>query len=133
MRTKDLKTRTKEKKLVEVIKANPLESLSSSLKAVGYSDSVANKPSIVTQRPSFIDLMNESGIDDIKLKDKLNEGLDATKLVIYGSEVIEPPDFGNRHKYLETALKLKGHLTPSQVNIQANDYKLIIEDNIDKT
>ena len=127
---KSLKTKLKEKALVQRIKDKPLEPLKEHLKAVGYGLSTQNQPNIVTQRPSFIQLLEESGITDQKLTSKLDEGLEATKLVIYGQEVIEPPDHNSRHKYLETALKLKGHLTNNtNIAIQANDYKLIIDDN----
>ena|SRR3990167_5653298 len=127
---KNLRTKLKEKALVQRIKDKPLEPLKASLEAVGYSPAVQNNPHIITQRPSFIQLLEESGITDQKLSNKLDEGLEATKLVIYGQEVIEPPDHNSRHKYLETALKLKGHLTNNtNIAIQANDYKLIIDDN----
>ena len=127
---KNLRTKLKEKALVQRLKDKPLEPLKTALEAVGYSPSVQHNPNQITQRPSFIQLLEESGITDQKLSNKLDEGLEATKLVIYGQEVIEPPDHNSRHKYLETALKLKGHLTNNtNIAIQANDYKLIIDDN----
>ena len=130
MKNQSLKTKLKEKLLVKKIKANPLVPIKTHLKELGYSSNVQNQPNTITNRPSFIELMNQSGITDEKLSNKLDEGLEATKLVIYGSEVIEPPDHNSRHKYLETALKLKGHLTNNtNIAIQANDYKLIIDDN----
>ena len=134
LKTKNLKTKLREKRLIKEIEDNPKATLHDSFIAVGYSEAAANAPGIVTRKPSFIELLDKSGLTDNLLQNKLKEGLDATRLVIYGQEVLEPPDHANRHKYLETALKVKGHLNPSNtVNIQANDYKLIIEDNTDKT
>ena len=130
MKRKNLKVKLKEEELAQRIKDNPKDTLHDSMVAVGYAESTAKNPQTITQRPSFIQLLEESGITDQKLSNKLDEGLEATKLVIYGSEVIEPPDHNSRHKYLETALKLKGHLTNNtNIAIQANDYKLIIDDN----
>lgn len=75
----------------------------------------------------FAELMEAGGITDKRLKEKLDEGLDANKpigaLVLIkntkdGKEevlkdnegMIEVPDMPTRHKYLETALKLKRRL-----------------------
>lgn len=87
------------------------------------------------------DLMEEYGISDQKLLTKLDEGLDATRasnaaiLVTKDGTVekaeeqglIEVPDYATRHKYLETALKLKKRLGPdtqTQSNTQNNYYNL---------
>ena len=68
----------------------------------------------------FGDLMEESGLTDDKLNKKLVEGLDATRSVsaritnkdagVDTDDFIDVPDFQTRHKYLETALKLKQRL-----------------------
>ena len=79
-------------------------------------------------------LMERMGLSDIKLMTKLDEGLDATRssnaaiLVTKDGSVmkaeeqglIEVQDYATRHKYLETALKLKKHLgteSTNQINI----------------
>lgn len=68
----------------------------------------------------YADFLEEAGITDILLKNKIKEGLDSTKtisakiIVAEGKEAdsqtddfIDVPDFTARHKYLETVLKLK--------------------------
>lgn len=68
---------------------------------------------------TYSDLMEEAGITDKVLQDKILEGLDATRTIsaIKGTKAngtdtdfIDVPDFMARHKYLETALKLKQRL-----------------------
>lgn len=82
---------------------------------------------------SFGDLMEQAGLTDKILNDKLQEGLNATKqlgarIVIKKNsptsqangemldanaqtdDFIEVEDYPTRHKYLETALKIKGRL-----------------------
>jgi hypothetical protein len=78
----------------------------------------------------YADFLEEGGITDLLLKDKLHEGLESTKQIgarkiIQGArtgheirvdastdtdDFIDVPDFAIRHKYLETALKLKKRL-----------------------
>lgn len=70
------------------------------------------------------ELMEKAGISDKRLLEKLNEGLDASKRQrdFETGEVFYDADYSTRHKYLKTALELKGKTrdndTPSvQVNI----------------
>ena len=129
LKTKGLRTKIKEKKLVKMIIENPEQTLKESLLAVGYSESLANRPAQVTNRPSFIELMEKTGLTDNILQNKLLEGLGSNKPVVMGKELIDYPDHGTRHKYLETALKVKKHLNNEpQFNTQINDYKVIIEE-----
>jgi len=132
LQTMRLKKKTKRlKALVKEIVNNPKTPLKDSMLKVDYSLNTAIKPSQVMQKPSFIDLIEQEGITDKLLGNKLLQGLEAEKPIVVNQEVIDLPDHTNRHKYLETALKLKGHLTNSpSIAIQANDYKLIIDDNI---
>ena len=77
-------------------------------------------------------LMNQKGLTDDRLLDTLDEGLQANKtisaLVILkpgdpsvteraadakSTDFIEIPDHATRHKFLETGLKLRGHLQPT--------------------
>lgn len=53
------------------------------------------------------ELLEEAGVTDAVLTDKLKDGLSAISVTKTGGSV---PDYGTRHKYLETALKLKGKL-----------------------
>ena len=52
------------------------------------------------------ELLNEMGMNDEQLHEKLMEGLEATKAVGLLAESVD--DFPTRHKYLDTAYKLKG-------------------------
>jgi len=68
----------------------------------------------------FTDLLEEAGVTDKLLQQKILEGLDANrtvsaKIIDKGAttqtdDFIDVPDFMARHKYLETALKLKQKL-----------------------
>lgn len=76
-------------------------------------------------------LMDNRGITDERLLDKLNEGLEATRSIsaIAGTEAnggtvdfVDVPDYAIRHKYLETGLKLKNKFpnASNQTNVQVN-------------
>ena len=72
---------------------------------------------------TMAELLDKSGVTDPFLSKKIKEGSEATKLVYVESgdaldkngnptkveETVD--DFQTRHKYIETALKLKGHLS----------------------
>jgi hypothetical protein len=81
------------------------------------------------------ELMEEKGLTDIKLINKLNEGLDATRVIsaVKGTsanggttDFIDVPDFMSRHKYLETAFKLKKRLENKDNGQTLVDAKVII-------
>ena len=69
----------------------------------------------------YTEFMEEAGITDKLLQQRIMEGLSATKVVsarVTGKEAdsktddfIDVEDYLTRHKYLETALKLKKRLT----------------------
>lgn len=100
-------------------------------------------------------LMNKKGLTDDCLLDELKAGLSANKVisavVIKGkgdasvhtsdadegtNDFIEVEDWGNRHKYLETALKLKGHLgveaVPTDQHAGATQINLIFPNATDR-
>ena len=68
----------------------------------------------------FSEFLEEAGISDQKLTKKLEEGLDANRVVsavntkkeatASSNDFIDVPDYSVRHKYLETGLKLKKRL-----------------------
>lgn len=99
------------------------------LKEVGYSKSISEKPALVTRSQGFIELLEKAGVTDDKLATVINEGLNATKVMVIGKESSESfvdvqPDHPTRHKFLETSLKLKGHITKESNNsnfIQINN------------
>src|SRR3990167_2664351 len=69
----------------------------------------------------YSEFMEEAGITDKLLQQKILEGLNATKVVSaiktskeadsQSNDFIDVEDYLTRHKYLETALKLKKRLT----------------------
>jgi len=54
-------------------------------------------------------LMEKKGLTDDFLLDKTKEGLEAQKIHGTSDNFVEVPDYGVRHKYLETSWRLKGH------------------------
>ena len=60
----------------------------------------------MTNSESFQMLLEKAGVTNDLLTVKLKEGLDATKVV--NKEGDTHPDYMARHKYLDSALKLKG-------------------------
>lgn len=61
-------------------------------------------------------LMETRGLSDDRLLEVLESGLAADKIV----DNITAPDYPTRHKYLETALKLKNYFSPPQIEDNAN-------------
>jgi hypothetical protein len=74
--------------------------------------------------------MEEAGITDKRLIEKVSEGMEAQKVISsYGgknadastTDFIEVPDHAVQHKYVETALKLKGKGQANTTNnVQVN-------------
>lgn len=75
------------------------------------------------QKIDMSSIMDAKGLTDERLVDVLDDGLQAEKVIMSPTEpdrVVK--DYAIRHKYLETALKLKGKLQPAsnQTNVQIN-------------
>ena len=92
--------------------------ISQAMKDAGYSPATVNNPSNLTDSDGW-EILLETFIPDEKLAIKLDEGLDSNRTIstIKGTnangattDFIDVPDFATRHKYLETALKLKQRL-----------------------
>lgn len=87
--------------------------VSKAMRDVGYSANTAKTPQKLTESKAFIEYMEKAGVTDEKLTTVIREGLDASKAVVMGKESQESfvdvqPDYAIRHKYLETALRVKG-------------------------
>lgn len=127
----------KQKKAGEAIVANSSldkpESLHDVLKGVGYSEGTAIKPIQVTGSQGFIAVMESLGVDDNKLAKVLDDGLDAKahlktekvtgvgKSRIKTEEIVQVPDLNIRHRYLETALRIKGLGKQGDINFNFNN------------
>jgi len=86
---------------------------------VGYSPNTAKKPSNLTNSKGFKELLEEYFPDTDLFKVGV-EGLHATKLATSFTEADQfIPDYPTRHRYYETALKLKRYLGPETL-IQNN-------------
>ncbi len=88
--------------------------ISSAMRIAGYSDSMIKNPQKVTKSKGFKEILENIGLDDKSLAKALKEGLEANKVIIISKNknptYISKPDYGIRHRYLETALELKGYV-----------------------
>lgn len=85
------------------------------LKLAGYSDNyIRTDGKKLIQKPAIQStlqiIMENVGITDEFLATKLKEGMESKKTIGIGENSEEVKDMPTRHKYLETGLKLKGHL-----------------------
>jgi len=112
-------------------KVSGMSDRQSAIKA-GYSLATAKNASVNVEKQgkgnvkaTLIELMERKGLTDEHLLDKTSEGLNEANK-IHGSDdnFVEVPDYGVRHKYLETALRLKGHGPQSGIGIKAGDGKI---------
>ena len=85
---------------------------------------------------AFEDLLEKSGVSDKKLAETISNGIDAEKSVSadilvdengqvkkdfdnYGAVMV--PDWPSRHKFVQTALQLKGHIKDGNITINNNN------------
>lgn len=102
----------------QLYKQNLLKGMSkyAAARAAGYSHNtaVAAKQNI-ENRLNMAHWLEVAGITDKRLADTISEGLEAGKLVSLGEGQSEMgPDWATRHRFVETALKLKGQLKPEE-------------------
>lgn len=95
------------------------------MRDAGYSPVTANTPKKLTESKAFLDFMEEAGVTDEKLAQTINEGLNANQVIVMGKDSGESfvdiqPDHNTRHKYLTTALKVKG--LEKQADTSGNTY-----------
>lgn len=88
------------------------KSMGKILVEAGYSQNVADTPTLVTETKGYQELLEEF-LPEALLMKVHSEGLNA-KLFRFSpeGEVMQFDDFSTRHKYLETAYKVKGKLEP---------------------
>ena len=74
------------------------------------------------QKLSFPELMENMGLTDVALMNIGTEGMTkAKKIHGTGDNFVETPDYGVRHKYWDTMLKLKGKLSDKNITaVQIN-------------
>jgi hypothetical protein len=100
-------------------------SLTQAMKDVGYSLETAKRTNKLTETDGWNELMNKYLPDD-DLAKAHKQGLKADIPTINGTR----PDYSTRHKYLETAYKIKnkfpkegGAIVPIQININEDREK----------
>lgn len=104
----------KQKKAVEILSENIGKPIGEAMLEAGYAESTSLTPQLLTESKGWQELV-EDKLPDSELLRVHREGLEATKsdkliLKIGGEEemkLIETPDYATRHKYLETAYKIK--------------------------
>lgn len=94
--------------------------ISKGMRAAGYDDTTAKNPKNLTNSEGWKQLMEEYFPDEDLVR-IVKEGLSATRVISAvnankqaikaTTDFIDVPDFPSRHRYLETALKLKKKLT----------------------
>jgi hypothetical protein len=105
--------------------------VSKAMKEAGYSESMSKNPQVLTNSEGFRELLEQKLPDSLLLKTHL-EGLEANKVVSARAKTkhgdpmmadedtddfIEVPDHPTRHKYLETAYKIKCKMTGEAASI----------------
>lgn len=93
------------------------------MKEVGYTEATTNNPKILTESDGWQELLKDQ-LPDKTLTKVHKQGLKAKKneLDEYGKPVV---DYGIRHKYLETAYKLKNRF---EENVNKDlDFRMIVE------
>lgn len=88
--------------------------VSTAMIGVGYSPQTASKPSNLTKSKGWEELM-EKHLPDKLLAKVHKEGLGAAEQIIIEGQVIgSKPDYAVRHKYLDSAYKLKKRYETSE-------------------
>jgi len=88
----------------------------------GYSKSTACNSTKLTSTQGWKYLM-EKHLSDEKLAQVHDEGLKATKTYKSGEETITDPDYAVRHKYLDTAYKIKNKYPTGQ---EGNTFNILV-------
>lgn len=135
------KPSAKQKALAELILNNSEnKSMRKLMLEAGYSQASANNAKLITEKPSFIQLMEQHGVDDDTLTSVLSDGLAGMNYIkvervegvgknrLKTEEIKAVPDLNIRHKYLETALKVK-QLTNKPEKPTGNTYNTFIQQN----
>lgn len=93
-------------------------------RAAGYSNTTANHPFAIERSKTFKELIKKELPDDLILT-KIHDGLNANHVEVakFNGQITEEreyADYATRHRYLETAIKLRGDIAETSVNAQFN-------------
>lgn len=117
----------------KVLESNGEKPISQAMLESGYPETTAKNPQQLTRSKGWKELMDEHFSDE-KLSRIHDEGLEATRAsnaailvqkdgtMIKAEEqgLIEVPDYAVRHKYLETAYKLKGKYPAEKIQLSTS-------------
>lgn len=118
---------TEKQKAVAAMITENHGNISKTMRDVGYSDITASKPSNLTDSKGWKELM-EDNLPTNELMKVHKEGLEASTQVVTNGQVIANPDYSVRHKYLDTAYKLKGSYAAEKKAIEVIDESLSDEE-----
>jgi len=125
----------RDKRLIRIILANPEMPHNEAMIKAGFSKTTAHSQAKRTVERSVIQTpimqaLEKAGISDDHLADKIKNGLDCTKVisatVIHKDnngkteqidDFIEVPDNPTQHRYVDTALKLKGAFPDPKIDV----------------
>lgn len=98
--------------------------------AAGYNEGSANAVATNIEKPivraAIERALQKANITDERIAAKINEGLEAKRVSLVGEAGVETPDYAVQHKFLETAIKLKGLLpTTPETAIQVNNFTVV--------
>jgi len=109
----------RQKKLAEYMAGNVGLSMGQAMKDLGYSENYADSPDKIKKTKGWKALMRKY-LPDRKLVKVVDEGLGANRVISAmntgkqatgaTADFIEVPDHAVRHRFVETALKMKGKL-----------------------
>lgn len=136
----------KQKKVAEIISENIGKPLGQAMREAGYSKSTSETPTLLTNSKGWQELLSE--IPDDLLKQTLLEGLQATRVIsatvmiksddpkvktktatARDIDFIDVPDHAVRHKFLDTAIKLKDHYPEEKSkHDHTGEIKVVVED-----
>lgn len=112
----------KEKKwLAKTIEYGNATKAASEVYAVSSVESAASIASENLRKLDLTKALEAYGVSDAYLTAKAQEGLEEPKKIHgTGDNFVELPDYGVRHKYLETLLRLKGHGLHRDINVNVD-------------
>lgn len=119
------KQRLAAEKIADNIRSDNPKTTGEILREVGYSEEVSLTPTKVTESKGFLQVLEEAGVTDDRIAKVMEEGLNATRRV--GDGELDP-DYAVRHKYMETALKVKNHQAEGVAGT-GNIYNTFIQQN----
>jgi hypothetical protein len=86
-----------------------------------YGSQLMNNPKILTAIQAELE---SQGVDKVRIVKKINEGLEATRVIKDGGKKYE--DFHARHKFLDMLLKVRGDYAPEKHQIEEKRITIVI-------